>query len=97
MIRRIGKMLGFKTAARILYVSTTALSHEAAIQIITRIELQPGLRRDYLENSAAPGVIKPGDFLNPGCRAPQGKIVIVAAGKFQLLVIIADMRADDPG
>ncbi len=76
-------------------VGTAAGTDEIAVQEVTAVDLEPGLGGLDLERTAASMLHEPRGEHEAGCPAPiEHEVVVVSAGKPELLVVGVDPRAD---
>src|SRR5215510_13594671 len=77
-IRRVREMLGLHAETGALLIDLPALSGDAAVQKIARVELHAGLSRVDLENTPGDGLIHPGCQRELAAPAVEDPIMVVA-------------------
>src|SRR5437588_862988 len=94
MVRRVRKMLSFQTESRMFVVSRTVSSHLTAVQEISGVKLQPGLRRKHLDDSPGRLLLNSRSPFHFCAVTSQDKIVIVSASQPELLKFFVNARPD---
>src|SRR5438067_12187576 len=92
MVRRVREMLSFQTESRVFVVSRTVSSHLAAIQEISGVKLQPGLRRKHFKCSPGRLLVNSRSPFHFRAVTSQDKIVIVPASQPELPKVFLNAR-----
>lgn len=96
MIRRIRIVLRLQAESVTPLVDVAALSSDASIQEVTRVELHSRLCRRHFEYAACRGFVHSRGQCHPSTFAVDHKIVVISVTERELLVVVVDPRPD-PG
>ena len=94
MIRRIREVLRLQAEAVAALVDVAFLSGDGAVEKISRVELDAGLRGRDLQHATARGFVDARGQTEAVAFPVDHKVVIVAVAEDQLLVAVVDARAD---